>query len=102
LKDQVGIAKVLLIHGADINIADNTGGTPLHFAASSGSTKVVKLLLSNGANVNAKDNGGCTPLDVATIEVADLLRHYRAKRGKLSKRNFSRPIEWEGRAPYYN
>ena len=45
-------------------------GTPLHFAASSGSLEIVKLLVENGAKIDLeheyeKDEGGETPLDMA-------------------------------------
>lgn len=99
LRDHVSTAKVLLKHGADINITDKSGGTPLHFAACEGSRKIARLLLAGGANVNAKDDEGRTPLDVATVEVADLLRQYRAKRRKTSKGRFPGSARWEGHAP---
>ena len=91
---------MLLEQGADVNITDNSGGTPLHFAASSGARKVVRLLLVHGAKVNAKDVGGKTPLDVATVETADILRHYRAKHGKYPKNLPPGSLPWEGRVPY--
>jgi ankyrin repeat protein len=100
LKDYAGTAKVLLQHGADPNIADNSGGTTLPFAASSGSRKVVKLLLAHGAKINVKDVEGKTPLDVATVETADILRHNRGKHGKSSKNLPPGSLPWKGRAPY--
>jgi len=36
-----------------INLADETGHTPLHYAAASGQTDVAKFLISKGADVNA-------------------------------------------------
>jgi ankyrin repeat protein len=90
----LGTAKVLLQHGADANITDNSGCTPLHIAAASGSRKVVKLLLTHGAMVSAKDGDGKTPLEVATVEIADIFRRRRAKHGKSSK---TLPPPWIGR-----
>jgi ankyrin repeat protein len=98
LRDMAGTAKVLLEHGADPNIRDNSGGTPLHFAASSGSVKVLKLLLAHGANASAKDKGGKTPMDVATVETADVLRHYRGKLRKAPNIRASNPFSWGGQA----
>ena len=39
-----------------IDLADETGHTPLHYAAASGQTEVAKFLVSEGANVNALNN----------------------------------------------
>ena len=90
------LTRLLLEHGADPNVPDNSGGMPLHFAASSGSRRVVKLLLAHGAKINAKDAGGKTPLDVATVETADILRHYRVKTPKPLPPG---SLPWSGRIP---
>ena len=64
------------------DVPDIKGCTPLHIAADKGSCKVVKLLLAGGANPLAKNSDGQTPLDVATIDVANLLRHHLARHKK--------------------
>ncbi len=56
--------RLLLAKGADVNVKDNAGETPLHSAAMNGSVDVTTLLLANGADVNAKDNQGRTPLEM--------------------------------------
>jgi len=33
-------------YNADVNLADNTGGTPLHYACRQGNVDIVKLLLT--------------------------------------------------------
>jgi len=43
----------LLIRGADVNLADESGITPLHIACQNGDLQMVQLLLKAGANVNA-------------------------------------------------
>lgn len=53
--------KKLLEAGADINIVDAKGWTPLHDAVIQGHTAIVKLLIAAGANVNAQDNEERTP-----------------------------------------
>lgn len=49
--DQVHCLEKLLSLGADINIRDETGGTPLGYAVIYGSVKSVDFLLKRGANV---------------------------------------------------
>ncbi|MGE0010490.1 MAG: ankyrin repeat domain-containing protein [Candidatus Babeliales bacterium] len=56
---------LLLAHGADINIKNNTGETPLHMAVAQSNLKIVKLLLEAGAQVNVKDCNLITPLHIA-------------------------------------
>jgi hypothetical protein len=52
----------LLDHGADINIQDGVGGTPLHYASSQNSL----LLVRRGADMERLNNEGLTPLYYAT------------------------------------
>ena len=47
-------AIALLDGGANPNVADRTGKTPLHLAAQSGALDLVKKLISKGADLNAK------------------------------------------------
>jgi ankyrin repeat protein len=54
--------QLLLEKGADSNLGDNDGRTPLAWAAEKGREETVKILLENGANVNSTDNYGQTPL----------------------------------------
>jgi len=78
----VGIAEVLLTHGANVNIAQQDGFTPLHEAAQNGQEEMAALLLAHGANVDATKDDGQTPLAIARAEghdvVADLLRRHGA------------------------
>ena len=60
-----GIA-CLLANGADPNVTDDKGQTPLHFIAQKGVGKnQVELLIEHGADLNAHDDTGQTPLDYA-------------------------------------
>ena len=63
----------LIENGADVNLTDNQGQTPLHYAAANGHIAMAQLLIENGANVNLTDNQGQTPLDYANGEILKLL-----------------------------
>jgi ankyrin repeat protein len=59
--------KYLVFKGALINVQDEFGCTPLHYAAESCCECIdaVKFLVYNGADVNAKNKHGKIPLDLA-------------------------------------
>ena len=77
------VFRLLLEHGADINLQDEEGWTPLHEASFSGALEVVHLLLEHGADVEPKDSNGMTALQRAAEEghgeVVELLREHGAK-----------------------
>jgi ankyrin repeat protein len=62
---RVGIVKLLLEKGADVNICNDGGETPLHYATGCGQVEVMKVLLENGANVGKKGTVCGTPLQWA-------------------------------------
>jgi len=66
-----------VIGGAEVNVSDEDGVTPLHNAAQYGHEGVVKLLIDAAADVNAANKDGVTPLYVASlnghVEVVKLL-----------------------------
>ena len=79
---RTGIARVLIVHGADVNARAETDFTPLHEVAATGNLEFAMLLLDNGADINATTKDGKTPLSYAMehnrLEMVELLR----KRGR--------------------
>lgn len=76
--------KLLIEHGADVNVKTVRGETPLHKIACGANTEICKLLLEHGADVNVKDKYYNTPLYRATRwgnhkETCDLLKEYGAE-----------------------
>jgi len=70
---KVAEVRQLLAAGADVNVRDSLGGTPLLDAAWAGNLEITKLLLAGGADVNVRRDGvGSTALEyaVATIHTA--------------------------------
>ena len=59
------IVHILLGAGADPNIAEFGGQTPLHFAVIQGYGDIVLLLLAAGADTDIADSEGNTPLALA-------------------------------------
>jgi hypothetical protein len=49
----------------DVNMRDDRGLTPLHYAAARGDNEMIKYLVSKGADVKAVDRGGRTTADMA-------------------------------------
>lgn len=55
----------LIGKGADVNLRDNKGNTPLELASNLGFVEGVNLLVQSGAKVDEPDATGATPLIVA-------------------------------------
>lgn len=74
----------LLARGANPNVQDNNGNTPIHLAAISGHTHIVHRLRLSGANVAARNIRDFTAADLASsLEVHQAVlvhsRHYRSR-----------------------
>jgi len=65
IKGYLGIMKLLIFHGADVNSKNESGNTPLIWASKFGYLNIVKLLIDNNADVNSKNKDGKTPLIIA-------------------------------------
>ncbi len=61
----MSVAEALLDCGANFEVRDSAGETPLRRAVNCGQKEVAALLLSRGADVRSKDRKGKTPLDAA-------------------------------------
>ena len=58
--------RVLLDHGADPNVRDDVGRTPLHLVAARGAGRdAIRALARAGADLRVRDEAGNTPLDYA-------------------------------------
>jgi ankyrin repeat protein len=77
------VLRSLLGHGADINVQDMYGWSPLNLASNNGRLETVRLLLKYGADVEVKNNKGKTALQVAADKrhngIVKLLREHGAK-----------------------
>jgi cytohesin len=97
------IAELLILKNANVNLKDEEGKTPLHYAADyckitapksetrrkemenelALAKSMIELLVQEGANINAKDVYGNTPLDIAKRynhkAILDLLEKAKCK-----------------------
>jgi ankyrin repeat protein len=62
---QTEITRMLLDHGAQVNVKQKSGVTPLHSAAQNGNLELLIMLLEHGALVNIRMEGGKLPADLA-------------------------------------
>ena len=77
------MVELLIAKGADIDIQNSSGRTPVHEACVTGRKDVVELLIAKDASINARDDKGQTALSLAKgkghEEVVELLKKHGAK-----------------------
>jgi ankyrin repeat protein len=84
----VGTVRVLLAGGADPNVADENGWTPLIHAADIGNADVVEELLLRKAHVDSKTRKGSTALTIAVLRRRiDIVRKLLAAGADVNLRN---------------
>ncbi|MBN3272393.1 PSD10 ATPase, partial [Polyodon spathula] len=62
------IVKALISRGAQLNVANENGCRPLHYAASKDRYEIAQMLLEKGADPNATNKLECTPLHRASAK----------------------------------
>lgn len=60
-RKNMGMIRAFLIHGADVEMKDNSGQRALHAAVITGDIELNQLILAHGAVVDVKDKWGYTP-----------------------------------------
>jgi ankyrin repeat protein len=68
-ENYVRIVDLLLKHGAEKNIRNDAGRTPLHYAVFKSNSECVEILLNHGVEVNVCDHDGVTPLHAIFLRV---------------------------------
>jgi len=61
-KNQEIIHNLIIIRGANVNLKNKKGKTPLHLASEKGFEENCQSLIHHGADVDARDNNGKTPM----------------------------------------
>ena len=78
-KNELEIARMILEHGANVNLQSGDGTTALIFSVLNRNAEMVKLLLKHGANKDLQDAAGNTALSQAKkkelTEIVMLLEH---------------------------
>jgi len=82
-KGRLEVVNLLLTRGADVNLSNRNGWTPLMAAVSSGNRVIASHLLEKGADPNSKHTYGWTPLKLASQkgkeDMVKLLKNFGAR-----------------------
>ncbi|TRY78667.1 hypothetical protein TCAL_12824 [Tigriopus californicus] len=83
LDNNLTVVKILINHGANINLKDADSWTPLHAACANGMADIAKFLLERGARSTIRSNEGERPIDL--VDPTDL-RTISVMLGPLEKK----------------
>lgn len=78
----VQVAKLLLDHGADVNMPPDSYESPLTLSACGGHFELASLLIERGANLEEVNDEGYTPLMEASREGHDDIVSLLISKGK--------------------
>ncbi len=96
-RNNLEAARILIEHGADLTLRDETGSQPLHIAVDRRLAEAVALLLKAGARADAVDTDGDTPLHYrAAVRELPILELLLAAKAPVNARSKS------GATPLYN
>lgn len=79
------MVRLLLQHGAFVNVCNDRGTTPLMWACGRGHTAIVELLLDAGADLSIHDKDGRTAIDWAKPGDKDQIAQIFVVKGESSK-----------------
>jgi len=81
----------LVNKGVDINLADEFGYTPLHYACIQGRSDIVKYFLAKGADIEARSDAGVTPIygsvQEGSLQCFDIMVYKGANIHAIGNRN---------------
>jgi ankyrin repeat protein len=67
-KRNLAASRVLIEHGANVEVRNDRGQTPLHVASQLDFLDIMQILLKHDANPDAQDHNNTTPLHVASYK----------------------------------
>ena len=83
------------MNGADPNVQDVVGNTPLHLAVCSSNLDMVILLLENGANCTSSDKNGRTPIHLARSKLLYMSRSFNERKIGLQSTSTNLPEKFK-------
>jgi ankyrin repeat protein len=96
-REDGGPLKLLLQYGADVNAADSSEQSPLHYAAHFNNHKAASLLLEYGADVNKEDFEGKSALVRAVQNASPNMVAFLLERGADPHKTNGMKLNW----PYF-
>ncbi len=79
--EDIEVSRKLIVDGADVNMKDKEGNTPLIVATRNGRLEIARMLLSKGADANAKDHRQQSPLTIAAQSGQDKIVELLLRKG---------------------